>query len=529
MSNSQIHLPQESFVAVPAEQLTDSRTLWAHDGQRWRDVPFERYALSTMKSGDEGPDPARLIVAIADRYGGVGTGIYGGSARCAILNGIQIKGVGLTPLHSLPANGPPDPWHSTGTTNIFEAGREAVFSRICELVLPFGAVSCGAVLSTGSMALPSHAISGSQPSVPRVLILRDFAVRPAHFLRNIRFKPASSLRFVDDSARIRSALRTLPGIFERELGVSGGNLLNDGLVVAATRYATQLAAAHAKRLFHAALSPSNIALDGRFIDFGTMTAVPGYLRRSGAPDPAGPDLWDQNTLMEHVLLSLQQHFECYIPPIQEKPLITAAELVEEFRRVNLRRTAIEFTKLCGLPESAVRNLPSHEVAKTYRCMRDIALRGNHRVAWRGDGDSSVQHLRPVVPGGHHDLSKALRFYAQANGSLAALVAVLRDDQLAGELHRCISTIYGQHLERLPTSAHGAVRAECLRRCVRLNGDIDFLTREALDGACAAFDPDPTGFGDFVDSTVSRAVQILSDTLERVEGATLSEAEPCTTH
>ena len=69
------------------------------------------------KPPNSGLETDQLIVGEVDRYGGSGIGKNGGSGRCAIINGVQIKGVGRTQL----AVSDDDLWHSYGGLNLQDA------------------------------------------------------------------------------------------------------------------------------------------------------------------------------------------------------------------------------------------------------------------------------------------------------------------------------------------------------------------------------------------------------------------------
>jgi hypothetical protein len=461
------------------------------------------------------PDSTRLsskanaFSLFSDRYGGEGIGFCGGSARCATNYDVQIKGIGLTPLFSIRPGSEPDVLHSDGTIDLLDAGHEAIMSSICGAILPYGAVPTLALASTGTLARAAFAKPQAPPSVPRIILLRLFALRPAHFLRNIHFRPRPELGITDDSTRVRGAMQMLPAILEREFGVEKSHI-NEGLLAMAARFAKQLAAAHAKRIFHGGLSASNIALDGRFLDFGTCTAVPAYRRRVGAPKPGGPDIWDQSAYVERIFSSMLQHLQRYLPLPPNYKIVSASDLLEDFRSCHQTRMAVEFSKLSGIPEEALLLMPKKLLDDVYRCMQEIALRGSRRYIlkeWHDDTDITAPPLQSI---GRHDLNDALRAYAEENlGKSASLRENLGDFVLANALSGCLDSIYAAYMEQQAVESRHRLRVAALQRCLRLNGPLDFLVRESIYKELRKFEENPAGVGAFIDATIASALHILS--------------------
>ena len=85
-------------------------------------------------------DLGKARVARADRYFGNGVGYCGGNARCGLVSKVQVKGSGRNLLHGIKLGSNLEAGRSSGIMSLADAAREAVWSGICEKVLPFGAV-----------------------------------------------------------------------------------------------------------------------------------------------------------------------------------------------------------------------------------------------------------------------------------------------------------------------------------------------------------------------------------------------------
>jgi len=249
-----------------------------------------------VQEQNEGRDQATFL---AERYGGQGIGYNGGGVRCGLSDGLQIKGIGCNPL--VGENAPVDYAH--GGLSLFECMQESLWSRVFAKTLPFGAVEtegiirfeeqCGWVLERwGAEALvPRY---GNPPQLPRAILVRKFSVRPAHFVRASLFRPACARKqqIRADVERVFAAQAVLPGLLPQDFGArmaigDSTELLEFGMIELSRRLALQSSAAKAKRLVHGNITASNICLDGRWIDFGSATALPNW----GPPTGYGP-YWD---------------------------------------------------------------------------------------------------------------------------------------------------------------------------------------------------------------------------------------------
>lgn len=207
--------------------------------------------------------------AYVDAYGGLGMNGNFGSGRAAIVGDWQIKGSGKTMM----VNAKSDQYHRSGASTVREGVWEAAWGRLLAKELPFGAYQTLAVIATGSQA----SIHGTYFE-PRVLIVREDPIRPAHFTLNptmMEVDPAA------EKARVADAMKTIVEALPKPKGyVSAGRQADfrAGVIEMIERQAVQHGYAWAHGLFHGGTSPSNTGLDGRALDFGSYSAFDRYPR-----------------------------------------------------------------------------------------------------------------------------------------------------------------------------------------------------------------------------------------------------------
>jgi|GEM_PF-3081912 len=241
----------------------------------------------------------------AERYGGGGIGSHGGGVRCGTDFQLSIKGLGCNPLCG--RNAPPEYAH--GGMSLFECVQEAIWGAVFDIALPFGASKVLAIIGTDTPCwwvtsrwsdaeLSSR--YGSPPSLPRGMIVRDAPLRPAHFMRAPFHVPQDGRKdfATMDLARVCQATDRLLGLMPspshirtRSEDAFEGEAIERGLSELAARLAVQSAAAKAKRLVHGNITASNVCLDGKWIDYGSATALPGW----GAISGYGP-FWEDRDL-----------------------------------------------------------------------------------------------------------------------------------------------------------------------------------------------------------------------------------------
>lgn len=211
----------------------------------------------------------------AERYGGSGIQRNGGGARCGFDGRYQVKGIGANPLVGEGS----DRRHSNGALGAIHAIYEALWSEVLAQVLPYGAVRTRAVLLTDSYI--DIAFERSQGPSRRALLVREPVVRPAHFERAPYFRPQSEYaeKLIHDAQRVKSVIRLLPASlptplsgFSKEAYRTPQLYCIEGLCELARRQAWQMAFCRT-RFLRLTTSPSNIAMDGRLLDFNGLSCL----------------------------------------------------------------------------------------------------------------------------------------------------------------------------------------------------------------------------------------------------------------
>lgn len=200
---------------------------------------------------------AATRVLMAERYGGEGVADNGGGVRCGNIDAFQVKGIGKNPL----AGAGHDPLHSYGGLSAIDAIYETIYANTIDKILPLGVANIHGLLLTG----PNAALNLGHVAGERgwgALIVRDVALRPAHFVRAGHFVPAPAFRpyMSSDVARVRRINRQFAKQFTdtRDYIRFIGQFLG--------KCANQFAFARFARLTHGSLGVGNICFDGRWID-----------------------------------------------------------------------------------------------------------------------------------------------------------------------------------------------------------------------------------------------------------------------
>lgn len=201
----------------------------------------------------------------ADRYGGTAGAQHGGSGRSGSSQRLNAKGIGRTPLVSDRV----DAEHSNGLLPLREAIKEAIFSEICDVRLPYGALPIIAIIDTGLR----HSFDKAKLPERCAIVVRPTFVRPAHYERTIFYGDAGhpGSAQVLDAARVQRAVQRSLEHPERYPSIRE----------TFTRHAVQLGACRAHRLWMGKWISSNVSIDGQVADFGSFRTVPTWHRRVG--------------------------------------------------------------------------------------------------------------------------------------------------------------------------------------------------------------------------------------------------------
>lgn len=257
---------RREWVEFPTNKIESTAVIW--NNSRLSDHAFIEqfsYAISNtecFKALTFCKENTKLL--LAERYGGQGIGSNGGGARCGTIGGYQLKGIGANCL--VGADG--DHVHSYGGLDAFSAICEIVFYLVLKKLMPVGVVDIEGLILTGLE-------SGFDPIKNRpswgVLLVREAAIRPAHFLPSPFFKPKSSVirQLKTDTWRTRGVNRLTKNAFK------SSNEYIEFIGVFLRNCANQFAFSRCARIMHSALSPSNISIDGRWLDVSLMSFLSG--------------------------------------------------------------------------------------------------------------------------------------------------------------------------------------------------------------------------------------------------------------
>lgn len=225
--------------------------------------------------------PDDTLIAKAERYGGFGVAQNGGGARCGNFNGAQVKGLGPNLL----AGKSSEIFHSYGGLLLPAALMELINSECFNNILPVGCIRSLGLIKVGApIDLLNDFESGLDDSLSEedrqrlvaaqsALLVREIAIRPGHFLRNHYFRTDSTFfdEHPSDIVRLRFLHKQLASNY-----ASTEDFLTD-VSKFARACGQQFGFSRIFRIYHGGLSPSNIALDGRWLDVAGISFLPsGY-------------------------------------------------------------------------------------------------------------------------------------------------------------------------------------------------------------------------------------------------------------
>jgi hypothetical protein len=345
-------LPPSSFVKFKSPRLKFPKYAWKNPACAAH-LNLREYAFALPHEGDS-PERFEKITATfwSDRYGGKGVGYNGGSARCGADGNVQIKGIGQTPLIGTSS----DKAHSHGGVTLNEAIREAIWGEIYAALTPFGAVRVLGIIGTNTY---TYSVDTKYTQNKRALILRNTAIRPAHFMRAPYFLNSDPMLCGPgvDTFRAKKAINmfssALANIIDpSEHGTDSVEFINKGLREVFKRLATQVAVTQAKRIPHGSLNCSNICLNGQLIDFATATSLPAF-RPYFVTRGSSSFLSDEDSFKD-TIKNLCFYLKKYLTIPDLSKLITQEELTEDYFN-NYDTSAInEICKLTGFPVSCLR-------------------------------------------------------------------------------------------------------------------------------------------------------------------------------
>jgi hypothetical protein len=336
-------------VPVPLVRLKDAKMLWVNYQVSAQDPNFEkcgrnreRYEAYLLEAcayriaiGDEvSADSSDLLMGYADRYGGYGIGANGGSGRAVILEEYSIKGCGRTPLVSATT----DASHASGGAYLEEIVRETIYSEIVRAEFPFSAIPTLAIIDTGLVQIWDDEGGKAER---RVLMVRPNFIRPAHYIRANFFLSNNHLEGAEDFFRVGR-------FFENSIEKFGKNKTVNFFLRFWFRWAEQLAYSFIHRLPHGSNTLSNVALDGRLLDFGATSAVSSWanIATMRAFQPFG----SQAELLENLIASFFYFLSRHLDPIfSDKARLNNYILAVRSKYFEI--IVKEFLVVCGLSRS----------------------------------------------------------------------------------------------------------------------------------------------------------------------------------
>lgn len=526
-------LPPSSLVGVETRRLARADIAWKDDLPGAAKVDPAQFFCCPQHYEADDLYGAETRVEWADRYGGTGTGAAGGSGRCAALNGMQTKGVGVTPLVAPVA----DPLHSSGTLMLFEAATEALFAGVYQASLPFGAVPVHAVILTGGLYTQPLGTDSAARCV-RSLAIRPFVPRPAHFMRNfmhpagIRAAGPDAPGVTADAWRTAHAMAYLATNFKTSLTLPDSEndeaaLLDAGLRELTRRVAWQCAAGFAKRLPHGTLSCSNMALNGAYLDFGVSNFLPSYRRLCWAH---GQEPWTESVWPLKSLLSLRQQLDKYRPTVRGTGIVGGNELAEEYGRHFQQRLAVEMAKMAGLTEDMASACPAELLHAWLKSMRRVWTRGAHERFVTDTGHfADGRSAPPPRQVGRFDLNA---IFAEAgpcgdtDSMDRALVPLLDDAALRRDFVKAAGDVRAWLRNHVGSVADNGLDAYLKRQAVRKNAVLPALQREKSDGLDVLkpfrqmeIAGDTAAIGPAIDRALAQARHVLADLDPALPGST----------
>lgn len=260
-------------------RITEARALWHNpdqipeyivsEGLPWNAEIMTKLWAYAIPGGDSFPaehfdfhSPATMY---AEAYGGDGGAANGGGARAGNLRGVQIKGIG--PNMYVGEN--TDRKHGYGAFFLEHAIVDAIYGQLVSRLLPLGSKTVFGIIDSGLTIHYRDPEKNYFHNGAGGLLLREECLRLGHFLPAQEFTPRQHQRQVmADTQRMRLVMQRLMS------SGRGDSSIEKLLLGFLGNCAKQLAWARASRLKHGALTPSNVGIDGRWLDLSQASTLP---------------------------------------------------------------------------------------------------------------------------------------------------------------------------------------------------------------------------------------------------------------
>lgn len=308
---STLPLPEGQYSPVRAHFLRDARILWVNwDLFRQYGIELgneltpeleqallEQFAYGVISPDDDQNkfDLSKPRTMYSDYYGGVLRGKNLGSGRAAsFLGNIRTQSKGLGKIRAMVRQTSRD--HSNGKAPLLELIREVIYGEFNHSRLPHGSNRVFVLMDRGTKS-----VNHRGEELSDAIVIREDPVRPAHFM---------NLDGGISSPHTRSGQRFNSESLQ-ELRKLLGNDLNKGLEDYVKKIAGQYAHAFTLNIYHGATSPSNIEINGRFLDYGTQTLQTGHARVQilDHVEPAGETQQIVQYLVRDFIQEVQQRFQ----------------------------------------------------------------------------------------------------------------------------------------------------------------------------------------------------------------------------
>lgn len=257
-----------NLVDIDVYPISDTEVLWNSSESKLSNyfnnnsniVPFFS-AESNSYINSERFDFEKKLRVVVERYGGKHIGTNGGGARCSNYENIQYKGVGRNFL----ANSLTNKAHTNGTLSLLDGVVEVIYSEVLSHLLPKGVVRALSLIYTGNdTAYCNYTGKGIDKQTHGCILAREKSVRIAHFLPIPYYNNSENDNNFDDYTRLVNLHRDLLSKFQNN------DVLANYLGHLLTNYSEQFAFAKVARISHGAVTASNIAFDGKWLDLNTV-------------------------------------------------------------------------------------------------------------------------------------------------------------------------------------------------------------------------------------------------------------------
>ncbi|MBC3620318.1 protein adenylyltransferase SelO family protein [Vibrio metschnikovii] len=367
--NINLSLSDICFAPFTAFRLTRAKIIWVnmpllHQYQLFIDkqIPdkevldwlLAEFAYTTF-SDHSYVNLSQQTLFYAERYGGQAINRNGGGARAGLKGDFQIKGIGPNSLVGKDANF----WYSHGSATLVDMIQEALWGEVCHHLLPYGSVRCLAVIQTGLNAIGDD--KKEQVSLPGGMVVRENALRIAHFERASYFSPSPKAKeLASDCERTKAALTSLKYSIEQILSADITSL-SDGLKALIERWAVQFAYAKSMRIIHGAVTSSNLCLDGRWIDFGTISALGRHANTVSGR--GNPPFWDDHSAIYVSIYNLCFYINKFRPIVHDE--VDCNVLSQHFTHHFEQAMEQYFIALIGVPLRYVKLVTGCEIAREF--------------------------------------------------------------------------------------------------------------------------------------------------------------------